>query len=89
ATGIIIQTEENNLYLYPNPGTGLFYLETGGQQIDVLKIVSIEGAVVREIIPETGAHTIEIDMTDLNARMVFLTAYLKDQQIVKRAFIIR
>jgi uncharacterized protein YjdB len=79
----------NMISVYPNPSSGLIYLDVGGQSIEKIELISAEGTVVLELFPRPGEDLIEVDLSDRQPGAFFIRACSKDNFSVKRILIIK
>ncbi len=56
------------LRLYPNPTDSRFYIETGGEEIDLVRVFGINGQVVKEV-AGMGDSRLEISVTGIQSGM--------------------
>jgi len=83
------ESESGIVILHPNPGIGLFYLNTGGLEVKLIQVVSAHGGVVLDLNPEPGNRVIELNLSRQQTGLYFIKALAEDHYIVKRAIIIR
>jgi uncharacterized protein YjdB len=89
----VISGEENqkqeDLILYPNPGTGLFYLQVGELKSKILRVIDVRGDLVLEMNPEPGLSIIELDLGRQKPGIYFVQLITEGSCIVKPILITR
>jgi len=86
-SGLSDRTKNSPMVLYPNPSPGKFYLDVGTLSLDMIRVYSVVGSMVREWIPEPGERVIEIDLSDQHSGAFFIQAFSKEQSFVHRIII--
>ena len=81
--------EQEGINLYPNPGTGLFYLEMGRLQAERLRVIDMHGAVVLEHVPEPGIRLIELDLIRQKPGIYYVQVFTERENLVKPIIISR
>jgi len=80
----LIQIENKNQYglnfqLYPNPTNNILNIETNGQDVEIVKIINLQGIIVKEV--ET---TNRIDVSSLASGLYFIQIYSEGNRITKK-----
>jgi uncharacterized protein YjdB len=73
--------ELEGISLYPNPGSGLFYLQVGNLEAERLDVIDPRGTLVLELIPEPGERVIELDLSLQPPGIYFIRLVDKKQKI--------
>ncbi len=86
ATGEIM---DRVVTLYPNPGGGLFYLNVGGLEIDMIQVIDANGMMVLEFAPVPRTPIIEMDLSNQQVGIYLIKVKASDQFIFRKAIITR
>lgn len=70
--------------VFPNPGTGLFTLNTGTLQVQTITIYDMMGNVIREYKPADGTPVSEIDLTGYAAGVYSVKINTGNEVLTKR-----
>jgi hypothetical protein len=57
---------------YPNPASGEFHLETTNDMIQGVQLLSVEGRLVRKVVPESATRNLSVDVSSLNTGVYYL-----------------
>jgi len=78
---------DNNLNLYPNPSSGFILmemLEGGQQQIEGVKVYSVEGTEMMEMEMEEPTNQTQLQMNEYEPGLYFIKVRTQDGYIIKR-----
>jgi uncharacterized protein YjdB len=85
----IRENESESLSLYPNPGSGQFFLNTGNMEVEMLQVINATGSVLLEFSPDTDQKIIELNLSRERPGVYFIRIFSADRFIVKQAIISR
>ena len=88
-TGLPQGKTSSNHLLYPNPSTGVFYLDAGNRAIRKIEVISAEGRMILHSVPEPGQRIIAVDLSDRSPGLFFIHTYTKEGSTVERLIITR
>lgn len=80
--------EDDYLSVYPNPSSGVFYLQSSISLNGVLRMTNVLGEVVNEFKLENVTHS-EIDLTHLAAGCYFMISTINGTSTVKHLVLSR
>ncbi|MCK5136234.1 MAG: Ig-like domain-containing protein [Bacteroidales bacterium] len=86
---VVDENEMFGLSVYPNPSKGVFYLEVGENNIDLIQVVGFSGSIMIDMIPESGLSLIKIDLSMYPPGPYFIRMYADQHSIVNRVIIVR
>ena len=79
-----LQTRESeSVTIYPNPGKGIFFLDSGELEIELLKVIDVYGRVVLELVPNPGSRVIELDLSQQLPGIFFIHTFSGKRFLVK------
>jgi len=85
-TNIIEPTDENSIFIYPNPSNGIVNLEVTGRENITVDIINISGQQIysKQVNKNT---TKQIDLSKQSKGMYFIKAYVGEKMFVKKIMI--
>lgn len=69
----------NKIKIYPIPAQDVLYVETQGQLIDIVKIYSLQGTLIKE-----ASHVEEVDVSKLPTGMYFVQLSIEGKTVTKK-----
>lgn len=76
------QNHENRLHVYPNPSSGIFYVNTQHQQIESWEVFNLKGMMIKK--ERNTFHTGMIDLTGLPEGAYLLRVLTADKQVLNQ-----
>ena len=83
------EDKSGTVILYPNPGKGLFYLNTGEHEVELIQVFDATGSLVQEFAPKPGNQIIELDLSDQLSGLYFIKAKTGDLFMVRQLILTR
>ena len=80
----ISRQKSTDISIYPNPGQGVFYINPGDDQIDLIQVIGICGTVSMSLEPEPGLKAIPLDLSSHQPGYYFIRIYTDLHPIVKQ-----
>ena len=86
---LINEGNEAAFLLYPNPSAGKLFLDVGELNLIAIKVVSLAGTMVLEMVTEPGERIIELDLSDQKPGVFFILSTTEEGTYCKRFIISR
>jgi uncharacterized protein YjdB len=75
--------------IYPNPGAGVFFLNTTTRKVDFLQIIDQNGSIVLDLIPTPGSPLIEIDITAHPSGEYYVRLFSGQKSVVESVILLK
>lgn len=76
---------DHKLTIYPNPNTGVFYIQTNSQNVELIEITSLSGALIKKL--EQHSTTIPIDVQFLDKGIYIIRISDGSDRFIQRLII--
>ena len=84
-----VTAQSNNMYLYPNPNTGKFYIDFSNTTKEGrIAVYSITGQFIQEVAISKGEKTVKIDLGELAPGVYLINLFEGNDKVQSKRFVV-